>query len=65
MCENMAVSEVCAVSEVLCLVSDGHYTESDNCPVLEEEKGRRALATCVSQMKQRVTRYIGAHLSFT
>jgi hypothetical protein len=27
MCESMVLSEVCAVSEVLCSISDGHYTE--------------------------------------
>jgi hypothetical protein len=31
------VSKVCAVSEVLCLVSDRHYTESGNCSVSDEE----------------------------
>jgi hypothetical protein len=41
----MAVSEVCAVCEVLCSVSNGHYTESDNCSIFSEEKGRRALGT--------------------
>jgi hypothetical protein len=41
---------MCVVSKVLCLVSDGHYTESGNCLVSDEEKGR-----CV---------YIGAHLPF-
>jgi hypothetical protein len=30
MCENMIVSEVCALFEVLCLVFDGHYTKSGN-----------------------------------
>jgi hypothetical protein len=39
MCENMTVSKVCAVSEVLCLVSDEHYTESSNYLVFDEEKG--------------------------
>jgi hypothetical protein len=39
MCENMDVSEVCAVSEVLCSVSDGQYTKSGNCSVSDEEKG--------------------------
>jgi hypothetical protein len=39
MCKNMTVSKVCAVSEVLCLVSDEHYTESSNCLVFDEEKG--------------------------
>jgi hypothetical protein len=35
----MTVSEVCTVSEVLCSVSDGHYTESGNCSISDEEKG--------------------------
>jgi hypothetical protein len=35
MCKNMVVSEVCAVSKVLSLVSNGHYTKSDNCSVAE------------------------------
>jgi hypothetical protein len=39
---------VCAVSKVLCLVSDGHYTESGNCSVSDDEKGRRVLWECVS-----------------
>jgi hypothetical protein len=38
----MAVSEVCAVSEVLCSVSDGHYTEFGNSSISDEEKGRHA-----------------------
>jgi hypothetical protein len=33
------VSEVCAVSEVLCSVSDGHYPESDNFSFSVEKKG--------------------------
>jgi hypothetical protein len=53
MCENMAVSEVCAVSEVLCSVSDGHYTESDNCSVSDEEKGRRAHEMSVSYLRKK------------
>jgi hypothetical protein len=61
MCENMAISEVCAVFEVLCSVSDGHYTESENCSVSDEEKRRRAPGTSVShrrktEMCQRNTR---------
>jgi hypothetical protein len=48
----MAISEVCAVSEVLCSVSDGHYTESSNCSVFDEEKGRCALATRISYMRK-------------
>jgi hypothetical protein len=65
MCENMVVSEVCAVFEVLCLVSDGHYIASGNCSIFYEEKGRRALATRVSYRRQREMRYIRAHLPFT
>jgi hypothetical protein len=44
MCENMAirclgsVSKVCAVSEAMCSVSDGYYTECGNCLVSDEEK---------------------------
>jgi hypothetical protein len=45
MCENMVVSEVCVVFEVLCSISDGHYTESGNCLVSDEEKGRHARTT--------------------
>jgi hypothetical protein len=66
MCENMAIS-------------DGHYTKSGNCSVSDKEKGRRAIAKRasylgkgrrkldmhVSHRKQRVTRYIRAHLPFT
>jgi hypothetical protein len=37
MCENMAIS-------------DEHYTESGNCSIADEEKGRRALTTCVSYL---------------
>jgi hypothetical protein len=37
MCENMANSEACVVSEVLYLVPDGHYIEYDNCSVFNEE----------------------------
>jgi hypothetical protein len=42
MCENMVVSEVYAVSEVLCSVHNGHCTESDNSSVSDEDKGRHA-----------------------
>jgi hypothetical protein len=38
MFENMAFSEVCAVSEVLCSVPFGHYTESGNSSVSDEDK---------------------------
>jgi hypothetical protein len=50
MCENMAISKV------LCSVSIGHYTESGNCSISEEEKGRCVLATCVSHRRQWETR---------
>jgi hypothetical protein len=56
MCENMAVSEVCAVSEVLCSVFVGHYTESSNCSVSDEEKGRHTQAMCISYLRRRETR---------
>jgi hypothetical protein len=56
MCENMVVSEVCAISEVLCLVSNGHNTESSNCLVFDEEKKRRVLTTRVSYLRRRETR---------
>jgi hypothetical protein len=39
MCENMTISEVCVVSEVLCSVSDGHYTESAIVQFLMKKKG--------------------------
>jgi hypothetical protein len=42
-CENMVVSDVCAVSELLCSVPDGHYTKSGNSSVSDEEKGRCAV----------------------
>jgi hypothetical protein len=45
----MAVSEVCAFSKVLCSVSDGYYTESGNCSISDEEKGRHDLDTaCIA-----------------
>jgi hypothetical protein len=46
----MVVSEVCVVSEVLCLVSD-------------EEKGRHTLSTHVSHRRKRETRQRNAHLA--
>jgi hypothetical protein len=52
----MAVSKMCAVSEVFCSVFDGHYTKSSNFLVSDEEKGRCALAMRVSHRKQRETR---------
>jgi hypothetical protein len=48
MCDNMAIwclgsiFEVYAISEVLCLVSNGHYTKSSNSSVSDEDKARRA-----------------------
>jgi hypothetical protein len=45
-----------AVSEALCLVFDEHYTESINCLVSGEEKGRHALSTCVSHLRKREMR---------
>jgi hypothetical protein len=61
MCDNMAiwclgsVSEVCAVSEVLCSISDGHYTKSGNSSVSGEEKGWRAHETHISYLRRRET----------
>jgi hypothetical protein len=52
----LLVCEVCAVSEVLCSVSDGHYTESGNSSVSDEEKGRHTRATRVSYLRRRETR---------
>jgi hypothetical protein len=43
MCENMAVSEVCAIFEVLCSVPDVQYTESGNSSISDEDKGRSRL----------------------
>jgi hypothetical protein len=39
--------------EVLCSVSNGHYTEFDNCSISNEEKGTRALNTRVSHLIKR------------
>jgi hypothetical protein len=58
MCKNMviwclgSVSDVCAVPEVMCSVSNWHYTESDNSSISDEAKGRRAQATRVSYMRR-------------
>jgi hypothetical protein len=60
MCENMAlclVSKVCVVSRALCSVSGGHCTESGNCSVSGEEKGRHDLITRVSDLKKRETHF--------
>jgi hypothetical protein len=46
---------VCAISEASCSVFNGHYIESNNCSDSDEEKGRRALTTCVSHLKKRET----------
>jgi hypothetical protein len=46
---------VCPVSEVLCSVSDGHYTESGNSSVSDEEKGRRTDEMLVSYRRRRET----------
>jgi hypothetical protein len=55
MCENMAVSEVCAISEVLCSVHNGHYIESSNWSISDEEKEKgdapTKLASCISGMR--------------
>jgi hypothetical protein len=56
LCENMVVSKVCAVSEVLCSVSDEHNTESGNCSISDEEKGRHTLDTRVSHRRKREMR---------
>jgi hypothetical protein len=53
---------VCAVSKALCLVSNGHYNESDNCSVSDEEKGRCTLWGCASYLKKKETRVMGARL---
>jgi hypothetical protein len=53
---------VCAVFEVLCLVSSGHYTESGNSSVSDEEKGRHAHTTCISYLRRRETRPRNEHL---
>jgi hypothetical protein len=57
LCENMAIDVLvlflkCAVSEVLCLVSGGHYTESGNSSVSDEEKGRHAHTTHVLYLRK-------------
>jgi hypothetical protein len=53
--ENMVVSKVCAVSEVLCSVSDGHYIESGNCSISDEEKGRQVLGMRILHSRKRET----------
>jgi hypothetical protein len=44
---------VCVVSEALCSISNGHYTEFGNCSFSDEEIGRLTLTTCVSYLKKR------------
>jgi hypothetical protein len=58
MFKNMFVSEVCAVYEVLCLVSDRHYTESSM------YKGDVPSIMRVSHMGQRRRAPYNAHLTF-
>jgi hypothetical protein len=53
---------VCAVSEALCLISDGHYTESGNCLISDEENGRCVLWGRVSYVKKREMHVMGARL---
>jgi hypothetical protein len=43
---------VCVVSEALCLVSGGHYTESSNSLVSDEENVRRARAMRVLYLRK-------------
>jgi hypothetical protein len=62
MCENMGVSKVCAVSEVLCSISDEHYTEFGNYSVSDEVKGRRDHTTRVSYVRRRETYPRNVHL---
>jgi hypothetical protein len=59
----MTDSKVCAVFEVFCSIFGGHYTESSNCSFSDEEKGRYALATCVSHRRQREKRTSYARLA--
>jgi hypothetical protein len=63
MCNNMAVSKVCSVSEVLYSVSDGHYTESSNCSDSNEEKGRHTLDMSILHRRKRETRQQNVHLA--
>jgi hypothetical protein len=65
MCENMVVSEVCAVSKVLCSVPNGHYIESSNCSVSDVEQGRHTHATRVLYLRRRETLSCKALLPFT
>jgi hypothetical protein len=54
----MVVSEVCAVSEILCSVHDGHYIESDNSSVSDEDNGRCAHQTRISYLNKRETHFM-------
>jgi hypothetical protein len=63
MCENMVVSEVCIVSEILCSFSDGRYTESNNCSVFDEVKGSCGHATSISHLRKRETCQQNVHLA--
>jgi hypothetical protein len=45
-----------------CVQFDGHYTESSNSLVSDEEKGRRAHVTRVSYLRRRETRPRNARL---
>jgi hypothetical protein len=53
---------VCAVYEVLCSISDGHYTESGNSSFSDEEKWRHAHAMRVSYLSRREMRPRNARL---
>jgi hypothetical protein len=55
MCDNMVVSDVCVVSKVWYSVFYGHYTESNNCLVSDEVKGRHAHAMNISHLRKRET----------
>jgi hypothetical protein len=57
----MSVSEVCVVYEVLCSVSDGHYTEFGNCSIPDEEKGKRGLGT-TRLAKERHANEMSSHI---
>jgi hypothetical protein len=56
--------DVCAISEVLCSVSDGHYTESGNSSVSDEEKGRRTYEMLVSYPRRREMHPCNARLLY-
>jgi hypothetical protein len=48
---------LCSASEVLCSVSNEHYTKSGNCSDSDGRKGRRALSRRVSHLKKNETRF--------